>query len=155
MKNILICTMVAVVMAACTSTPTLMEYTQKGEPISPIYITGDTTHLILTDYVPMTSDWSKMTVSDAYEFGEVTNEELSIIRKENALGYLNLTNGKTTVSVPILPQKAYATGLTTLKAGDDCVSFCLPTGKELQFEAFIQNVMLPKEAFSFDETTMD
>lgn len=154
MKNILFCTMAAAVMAACSSTPTLMEYTQKGEPISPIYITGDTTQLILTDYVPMTDDWSKMEISDAYTLGPVSDGELSIIRKDNALGYLNLTNGKTTVSIPILPQKAYATGLTTLKAGDDFVSFCLPIGKELQFEAFIQNVILPKEAFSFDETTM-
>ena len=84
MKNILFCTMAAAVMAACSSTPTLMEYTQKGEPISPIYITGDTTQLILTDYVPMTDDWSKMEISDAYKLGPVSDGELSIIRKENA-----------------------------------------------------------------------
>ena len=58
MKNILICTMAAAIMAACSSTPTLNEYTQKGVPISPSYITGDTTQLIRTDYVPMTDDWS-------------------------------------------------------------------------------------------------
>lgn len=153
MRNTFLYAAVALLMCACDSKTSLTEYAQQGDPISPIYITGDTTHIFLTDYVPAVdaNQWAKMDIANGYEMTNIADGEMDIVCHENNLGYLHLSDGKTTVSVAILPNKPYVPGIKTLNAGEDFVAFAMPSGKELQFEAFIQNVLLPKEAFGWDE----
>lgn len=154
MRNTFLYAAAALLLCACTKKISLTEYAQQGDPITPIYITGDTTHIFLTDYVPGVdaNTWAKFEVNEGYELANITNNgELDIVSKDNQLGYLHLSDGKTTVSIAILPNKPYEPGIKTLKAGEDYVAFAMPTDKELQFEAFIQNVLLPKEAFEWNE----
>lgn len=153
MRNTFLYAAMALLMCACTSKTSLTKYAQQGDPISPIYITGDTTHIFLTDYVPAVDadQWAKMEIADGYELTNVADGELDIVCKANNLGYLHLSDGKTTVSIAVLPNKPYEPGIKTLNAGEDFVAFAMPTGKELQFEAFIQNVLLPKEAFEWND----
>lgn len=150
-KHIFLAAAAACLLSACSHELSLTEMAQKGDPISPIYITGDTTHLFLTDYVPAVDAdaWCKLAISEGYTLCHIADGELDIVRGADLLGKLSLSDGHTTIDIPVLPQLSYHTGLTTQQAGADYV--VLAPQAEAQLAAYVQNVELPANALIQEE----
>ena len=74
-----------------------------GEPIMPIRLTGETTEVYVTDYLPT------VTLEDT----------VWTVRDNGKVEVLTIGKGKSRVDIPILPRKPFKEGLTTLGITDD------------------------------------
>lgn len=152
MKKLIFLIMGAAVLTACSKKLTPMELVAQGEPIYPIHVTGDTTRLYLTDYVPA--------VEELISKGQFVGEELRFLAEEDGqmvfvgqpqvVEVLSLSDGTNNIDIPVLPNLPVQQGLTTLAATDTTVTIggfgcCM---RHINLESFVQNIRVPEEAYS-------
>ena len=100
-----------------------------GEPIMPVRLTGDSTELYLTDYLPT-----------------LAGKEVELTRvlygNPHEVGTLSFGKGSAKIDIPVLPKMPVRQGLTTLGMEDDAIIID-PSGAQPHFAVFYQNSQLP------------
>lgn len=118
-----------------------------GEPILPLHEAGDTTIAYLTDYLPSVNlqKLGDVRVTDGYDGMEVNDSVLTLYGTAGKVGVLSVGE----VDIPILPKLPVVQGLTTGGIKDDQLLLtAADTLQPLQFRCFVQNRLLPEEAFT-------
>lgn len=142
-------------LVACNTTPDPISRIATGQPILPIRMTSDTTHIVLTDYVPLLMtdanrnnpdiDWltsDRLEVLNLVGNGALP-EEMDIVNHDNVYEGIAIHNNQTGFVIPILPDKPQKQGLISLgyNADNGCVliGFAEPVAPTTLI-AFVQNM---------------
>lgn len=154
MKKSMIIVLAAMCLAGCQKASMNAESIRLSPPIMPIRMTSDTTHVVLTDYVPAlygdTSLWKGMnwTAGEAIECLNLTGtpqvvREMDIVNKDRAIHALTMHDKSGSFAIPILPNKPvkqafYSKGYADGKLIVDFVEEVANPS----FEAYIQNTLI-------------
>ena len=129
----------------------------------PIRMHGDTTHIVLTDYVPVlygdTSLWKGLAWT-ADESLECLNyigtprvvREMDLVNHNNSIHALSFHDRKGSFAIPVLPDKPIRQALVSLGYADDRlrVGF-LQDAANPSFEAYIQNALIDHDLWQQEE----
>ncbi len=164
MKHIhLLSILTLAVFVSCTKTTIQEAVVDKNantqNPITPIYFTGETTHIYLTDYLPQLSDTDQVcfTTEPSYHIRNSNNGTYEIIG-DNTLSALSVdVNNTQHYDIPIVPELPTTQGLTTIGCTDSTIQITIlhPTLQmgelRMQWRAFWQNEKLPPSAIECGE----
>ena len=137
----------------CNSGSQVASTIAKSDPIMPIRMSGETTHIVLTDYVPVLYGnpelWEglKWSTADAIECvnlqGSPIVEEMDLVSRDNSLHALVFLDKSGSFAIPVLPDKPVRQNLISLGYAEDKlqVGFCEPVSNP-SFEAYIQNTLI-------------
>lgn len=121
-----------------------LQQAMTGEPIQPIHLVGDSTHIFLTDYVPnlTPSDWDRA-YFDAFEYNkEDIGEETDLyIFEQNYVPTFTLAKDNDYLSIVALPSLPHKQGLVTTGCTKNSIRFTFKeTPKEPHFTILWQNI---------------
>ena len=158
MKKILVFTSLMLSLAACQSNEQIASRLAQSNPIMPVRMTSDTTHIVLTDYVPVlygdTTLWKGLRWS-APEAIESLNligtphvlREMDIVNRDHSIHAITFHDKSGSFAIPVLPNKPVRPSLISLSYADDqlrvgfCDSVANPT-----FEAISRDEVFNKHA---------
>ena len=153
MKKMFLLSAIVLLIAGCNSGSQVASTIAKSDPIMPIRMSGETTHIVLTDYVPVLYGnpelWEglKWSTADAIECvnlqGSPIVEEMDIVSRDNSLHALVFLDKSGSFAIPVLPDKPVRQNLISLGYAEDKlqVGFCEPVSNP-SFEAYIQNTLI-------------
>ena len=153
MKKMFLLSAIVLLIASCNSGSQVASTIAKSDPIMPIRMSGETTHIVLTDYVPVLYGnpelWEglKWSTADAIECvnlqGSPIVEEMDIVSRDNSLHALVFLDKSGSFAIPVLPDKPVRQNLISLGYAEDKlqVGFCEPVSNP-SFEAYIQNTLI-------------
>lgn len=153
MKKMFLLSAIVLMITGCNSGSQVASTIAKSDPIMPIRMSGDTTHIVLTDYVPVLYGnpelWEglKWSTADAIECvnlqGSPIVEEMDIVSRDNSLHALVFLDKSGSFAIPVLPDKPVRQNLISLGYAEDKlqVGFCEPVSNP-SFEAYIQNTLI-------------
>ena len=124
MKKLLYILAATTLLVCCKPSP--YQQVANGEPIMPVRMNPNTQEIILTDYVP--------TLTDVPATMPVVND--------GTIGEIPFSDGKTTFSIAVLPNKPFQTGMITTGCKAHNVYIYVPS-PTAQIVAYIQNVPVP------------
>lgn len=124
MKKLLYVLAAGMLLVCCKPSP--YQQVANGEPIMPVRMNTNTHEIVLTDYVP--------TLADVPANMPVVND--------GTIGEIPLTDGKTSFSIAVLPNKPFKTGMITTGCNGHNVDIVVPS-PNAQVVAYIQNVPVP------------
>lgn len=134
-------------LGACSKqSDTALQTAAQAEPIQPVRLTGDTTHIFLTDYFPsLTSyEWDSV-VCNGLEYKQ-NNDEADLIllpSGRNAVQTLTFYRGGSSISLPALPKLPHKQGLVTLDIQKNQFDFnVLSADTAPAFRFYWQNIEL-------------
>ena len=156
-KLLLFCAVLA--LTACQMTP--VERIAKGQPIMPVRMTGDTMHVVLTDYIPLlaadTAVWDKLEWTQDKDLPWVNIDgegsyirALDITNPGNTIRSLRIAQGKYALEIPVLPRKPVMQNLISLGYEDGKINIGLyrqMTGK-VNLCAYVQNMPIEPQAWT-------
>ena len=156
MKKIALYLMAAMAFCACSKQSlTALQQTAQADPIQPVHLTGDTTHIFLTDYFPGMTDYQWDSVKacglDYRQYGD--EADLYRISSDPAAIYtLTFYKDGDCISVPVLPNLPHNNGLFTVSTENNKVTFAFnePCSAP-QLSVYWQNVAVQPEI----EATVD
>ena len=153
MKKMFLLSAIVLLIAGCNSDSQVASTIAKSDPIMPIRMSGDTTHIVLTDYVPVLYGnpelWEglKWSTADAIECvnlqGSPIVEEMDLVSRDNSLHALVFLDKSGSFAIPVLPDKPVKQNLISLGYAEDKlqVGFCEPVSNP-SFAAYIQNTLI-------------
>lgn len=153
MKKMFLLSVIVLLIASCNSGSQVASTIAKSDPIMPIRMSGEKTHIVLTDYVPVLYGnpelWEglKWSTADAIECvnlqGSPIVEEMDIVSRDNSLHALVFLDKSGSFAIPVLPDKPVRQNLISLGYAEDKlqVGFCEPVSNP-SFEAYIQNTLI-------------
>ena len=153
MKKMFLLSAIVLMITGCNSGSQVASTIAKSDPIMPIRMSGDTTHIVLTDYVPVLYGnpelWEglKWSTADAIECvnlqGSPIVEEMDIVSRDNSLHALVFLDKSGSFAIPVLPDKPVRQNLISLGYAEDKlqVGICEPASNP-SFEAYIQNTLI-------------
>ena len=153
MKKMFLLSAIVLMITGCNSGSQVASTIAKSDPIMPIRMSGDTTHIVLTDYVPVLYGnpelWEglKWSTADAIECvnlqGSPIVEEMDLVSRDNSLHALVFLDKSGSFAIPVLPDKPVRQNLISLGYAEDKlqVGFCEPVSNP-SFEAYIQNTLI-------------
>jgi len=132
-------------------------------PIMPIRMTGDTMHIVLTDYVPVlygdTTYWQGLqwTTGEAIEYTNLIGtpqvvREMDIINRDHSIHAITFHDKTGSFAIPVLPAKPVRQSLYSLsyKEGKLRVAF-FDTVTNPTIEAYIQNTLIDHTLWQAEE----
>lgn len=128
MKKLLYAICFSMLLVCCQSN--LYEQIAVGEPIMPVRMHSDSVEIVLTDYVPT------LIGSNVERLARMS---VMSIENDGRISEIPFTDGKTSFSIAVLPNKPFRTGLITTGSNRHKVSIQLPS-EEAQIVAYIQNM---------------
>ena len=144
----------AMCLAGCQKASMNAESIRLSNPIMPIRMSGDTMHIVLTDYVPAlygdTSLWKGMnwTAGEAVECANLIGtpqvvREMDIINRDHAIHALTMHDKSGSFAIPILPNKPVKQALFSKGYTDGklIVDFAEKVANP-SLEAYIQNTLI-------------
>ena len=153
MKKMFLLSAIVLMITGCNSGSQVASTIAKSDPIMPIRMSGETTHIVLTDYVPVLYGnpelWEglKWSTADAIECvnlqGSPIVEEMDLVSRDNSLHALVFLDKSGSFAIPVLPDKPVRQNLISLGYAEDKlqVGFCEPVSNP-SFEAYIQNTLI-------------
>jgi len=152
-KNILLFAF-ALCLAGCQQGNNAVQSIAVSQPIMPVRMTSDTTHIVLTDYVPMlygdTTLWSgKLWISAEpleclnYAGSPTVIREMDIVNRDRSIHALTFIERKSSFAIPVLPNKPVKQALVSLGYEDGRlrVGFLSEVANP-SFEAYVQNTLI-------------
>ena len=136
MKKMFLLSAIVLMITGCNSGSQVASTIAKSDPIMPIRMSGETTHIVLTDYVPVLYGnpelWEglKWSTADAIECvnlqGSPIVEEMDIVSRDNSLHALVFLDKSGSFAIPVLPDKPVRQNLISLGYAKDKlqVGFC-------------------------------
>ncbi len=163
MKKILVFTSLMLCLAACQRSELIASRLAQENPIMPVRMTSDTTHVVLTDYLPAlygdTSLWKGLqwTAPEALECLNLIGtpqvlREMDLVNRDRGIHAITFHDKSGSFAIPVLPNKPVRPSLISLSYADDqlrvgfCDSVANPT-----FEAYIQNMLIDHNRWSANE----
>ena len=163
MRKFIVLTTIALCAMSCISRNEAAGRLASANPIMPIRMSGDTTHVVLTDYLPAlygdTSLWEGLhwTTGEQLDCINLTGtpqvvREMDIINRDHSIHSINLYDQKNGFSVVVLPAKPVRQSLISLGMEDDQLkvgfydSIANPT-----LVAYIQNIPIPQNYWDQQE----
>ena len=132
-------------------------------PIMPIRMTGDTMHIVLTDYVPVlygdTTYWQGLqwTTGEAIEYTNLIGtpqvvREMDIINRDRSIHAITFHDKTGSFAIPVLPNKPVRQSLYSLsyEEGKLRVAF-FDTVTNPTIEAYIQNTLIDHTLWQAEE----
>ena len=154
MKKYIILFAFCLSLAGCQRGGFIASSIASSNPIMPIRMTSDTTHVVLTDYVPVlfadTSVWYKQLwiSAEPLECIDLVGtpnvvREMDIINRDRSIHALRFIDRKGSFAIPVLPNKPVRQALVSLgyKNGLLRVGFTQEVSNP-SFEAYIQNYLI-------------
>ena len=123
--------------SCCTAEPVV-------NPIMPVYYTGNTTHVYLTDYLPALTGDEQLTIETdmSYVASNYTTLEFDL-QGDNSLSTLTVyVDSSAVYDIPILPHLPFSTGLTTVGCTDSTIQFRLPAEGNYRVQAYLNDRLL-------------
>ena len=150
-------------LAACQRSELIASRLAQENPIMPVRMTSDTTHVVLTDYLPAlygdTSLWKGLqwTAPEALECLNLIGtpqvlREMDLVNRDRGIHAITFHDKSGSFAIPVLPNKPVRPSLISLSYADDqlrvgfCDSVANPT-----FEAYIQNMLIDHNRWSANE----
>ena len=163
MRKSLFIILLALCATSCFHSNHITEQIALGTPIMPLRMTGDTAHMILTDYVPAmfgdTSLWEDVqwTPSDALECLHLVGtpqvvREMDIVNRDRSIHAITFHNRHGAFAIAVLPAKPVRQALISLGYENDKlrVGF-FDSVANPSFEAFIQNTLIEHQRWQEEE----
>lgn len=163
MKKSLFYFLVAVCLAGCRHTNDTAASIGKALPIMPVRMTGDTMHVVLTDYLPAlygdTTQWQDLhwIADDAMEFPNISGalpviREMDVVNRDRSIHSISFYDKKGDFEIPVLPNKPVRQSLISL----GCENGKLRVGfydsvTNPSFVAFWQNMLIDYELWQAEE----
>ena len=152
MKKVLFILSLALCIASCESHRPVAQEIAVSDPILPIRTTGETTHVVLTDYVPVlfgdTDRWEGLqwTAGENMECVNLVGQlpvvrEFDLVNLNNRIHTLRFYDGNGSFAIPVLPNKPVRQSLVS-KAYEDgkLVIGFFDAVENPTIEAFVQNI---------------
>lgn len=163
MKKVLLFVLMTLVLAGCQQHSHIASQIANSNPIMPVRMSSDTTHVVMTDYLPVlygdTSLWEGLqwTTGEAIECQNISGtpqvvREMDIVNRDNSIHAIAFQDKNGSFAIPILPNKPVRQSLVSLyyadnqlRVGftDDVVN---PT-----LEAYIQNRLIDHNLWQEEE----
>ena len=153
MKKIVLYVSLAIMMASCQQTNTSTASTlATSDPIMPIRMFSDTTHVVLTDYLPIlyadTTLWNGMqwTTSEQLDCANIIGtlpivREMYLVNHNRSIHSIRFQDAKGSFAITVLPNKPIRQNLITkaYENGVLCVAF-IDSVANPTLEAYVQNI---------------
>ena len=163
MRKSFLFVLAALSLVSCNKAHYAAQLIASSQPIMPIRMTGDTTHVVLTDYVPMlygdTTLWKGMqwTAGEAIECINMVGStrvirEMDLVNRDRSIHAITMQDKSGSFSIPILPAKPIRQSLISLGYSDDIlrVGFYDEVNNP-SFEAYIQNTLIDHTLWNAEE----
>ena len=163
MKKLLFLLSLALCFAGCNRSSSVATRIGAGEPIMPIRMISDTTHVVLTDYLPLlygdTTLWKDLNwaASEGLEFLNTQGtlpiaREGDIINHANTIQTIHLYDKQGSFAIAVLPNKPVRQSLISLgyEDGKLYVGFYDSVANP-SLEAYIQNIPVPHSCWEQNE----
>ena len=154
MKKIFLVLSLFGALAGCHRVNTIADDLSRANPIMPIRMSGDTMHIVLTDYIPAlygdTSLWDGLqwTAGESLECINMAGtqpvvREMDIINRNRTMHALTFCSSQGCFAIPVLPNKPVRQALISLGYENDKlrVGFYDKVTNP-SFEAYIQNTLI-------------
>ena len=160
--------LIAPLLVACSTTPDPITRIATGLPITPIRMTSDTTHVVMTDYVPLLMNQKQETKNDKLDWLvsdqlEILNlvgngalpEEMDIVNHGNTCEGISVHNDHNGFVIPVLPNKPVKQGLVSMhnpEGAINCITvgFTEPITNE-RLVVYVQNMPITSTSFTPNE----
>lgn len=163
MKKVVLFAFVAVLLAGCNRGSKVAERIAVSDPIMPVRMVSDTTHVVLTDYMPLlfgdTTLWRGLqwTTSESLECLNLLGQapvvrEMDLVNRDNSIHALTFHDRSGSFAIPVLPNKPVKQSLVSLEYANDKlrVGFC-DSVVNPSFEAYVQNTLIDHELWQAEE----
>ena len=150
-------------MAGCRQVNNVADVIAQSSPIMPIRMTGDTMHIVLTDYVPAlygdTGLWKGLqwTTGETLECINLIGtpqviREMNLVNRDRSIHAITIHDSKGSFAIPVLPNKPVRPSLLSLGYEDNRlrVGFCEPVANPT-FEAYVQNTLIDHTLWQEEE----
>ena len=154
MRKISLLLLITLFIAGCGKSNRVAETIAKSQPIMPVRMMSDTTHVVLTDYLPSLygnpSLWKGLqwTTGDAIECLRLTGTtpnitEMDIVNRDRSIHAITFHDKNGSFAIPVLPNKPVRQALISLGYEDDKLRVGFyDTVANPSFEAYIQNTLI-------------
>ena len=154
MRKVFFFVSLIVLIAGCQQSSDIAGEIAKTNPIMPIRMTGDSSHIVLTDYIPRlygdTSLWKGLqwTSDESVECLKLVGtpgviREMDIVNRDHSIHALTFHDKSGSFAIPVLPNKPVRQALISLGYEEDKlrVGF-FDSVANPSFEAYIQNTLI-------------
>ena len=163
MKKVLLFVLMTLVLAGCQQHSHIASQIANSNPIMPVRMSSDTTHVVMTDYLPVlygdTSLWEGLqwTTGEAIECQNISGtpqvvREMDIVNRDNSIHAIAFQDKNGSFAIPILPNKPVRQSLVSLHYADNQLRVGFtddvvnPT-----LEAYIQNRLIDHNLWQEEE----
>lgn len=163
MRKVLFFVSLALVWAGCQPSSNIADTIAKSKPIMPIRMASDTTHVVLTDYMPVlygdTTLWQGLqwTTGESLECINLIGtpqvvREMDIVNRDRSIHAMTFHDKSGSFAIPVLPNKPVRQALISLGYEDDVlrVGFYDSVANP-SFEAFVQNSLIDHSLWQEEE----
>lgn len=164
MRKSIFILVIALCCAGCQRNTNIAGQIAKSDPIMPIRMSGDTMHVVLTDYIPAlygdTGQWKNMhwIADEAIEYMNLSGtlpvvREMDIVNRNKSIHALTFYDKKNnSFEIPILPNKPVRQALISLGYEDDKlrVGFYDSVANP-SFVAYWQNMIIANDLWQAEE----
>lgn len=163
MRKVFIFVSLIFVLAGCRQGGEAGRITAHANPIMPIRMAGDTTHVFLTDYVPAlfgdTNLWRGLqwTTGESLECINLIGtppvvREMDIINRDRSIHAITFHDKSGSFAIPVLPNKPVRQALVSLSYEDELLRVGFyDTVANPSFEAYVQNSLIDHSLWSANE----
>ena len=154
MRKYLFVAILAACLSSCQRSTPVAQTIAQSNPIMPVRMTGDTMHIVLTDFVPVlygdTGLWEGLqwTTGESLECVNLIGtpqvvREMDLINRNRSIHAISFHDRKSSFAIPVLPAKPVRQSLVSLGYENDVLrvgffdSVANPT-----IEAYIQNMLI-------------
>lgn len=138
---------VMALLVSCQPKPlTEMQRIAVSDPILPVHLTGGSTHILVTDYVPTLTEYGTVLFGGeeiASAENAVTELDLIYSAEDSRIPALVFAQGEDKVSIPALPQKQHKQGVYTTTSTENSITFTFaeePSNPRFAF--YWQNILI-------------
>ena len=163
MKKVLLFVLMTLVLAGCQQHSHIASQIANSNPIMPVRMSSDTTHVVMTDYLRVlygdTSLWEclQWTTGEAIECQNISGtpqvvREMDIVNRDNSIHAIAFQDKNGSFAIPILPNKPVRQSLVSLHYADNQLRVGFtddvvnPT-----LEAYIQNRLIDHNLWQEEE----
>ena len=163
MRKGLIFIAIALIWAGCQPSSKVADAIAKSKPILPIRMLSDTTHVVLTDYLPVlygdTSLWEGLqwTTSEDIECINLIGtpqvvREMDIVNRDRGIHAITFHDKSGSFAIPVLPAKPVRQALISLGYENNKLRVGFyDTVVNPSFEAFVQNTLIDHSLWQEEE----
>ena len=163
MRKVLFFVLTALIWAGCEPSSNIADTIAKSKPILPIRMLSDTTHVVLTDFVPVlygdTTLWEGLqwTTGEDIECINLIGtpqvvREMDIVNRDRSIHAITFLDKSGSFAIPVLPAKPVRQALISLGYADNKLRVGFyDTVENPSFEAFVQNSLIDHSLWQEEE----